>query len=192
LTLAAPTFTFASLHGGRERSVMSRRIVFVCTGNSCRSPLAEVLARRRYADLPLHFASAGTSAAAGEPASAGARAVAHELGLDLDAHRSAPLDASALAGADWVIGLTRTHAALVGARTTGAWPGAVGLLAAPGHDWRRQGPLVAGGDLAGLDVADPWQQDLDVYRRTAGDIDAKLAEWIGVFRELCAGRDCRS
>lgn len=171
---------------------MSRRIVFVCTGNSCRSPLAEALARHRYANLPLHFASAGISAVAGESASAGARAVAHELGLDLDAHRSVPLDASALAGADWVIGLTRTHAAVVSARTTGAWPGAVGLLAVPGHDWRRQGPVTAGGDPAGLDVADPWQQDLDAYRRTAGDIDAMLAEWAGVFRELCSEKDCRS
>jgi protein-tyrosine phosphatase len=192
LTLAAPTFTFASLHGGRERSVMSRRIVFVCTGNSCRSPLAEVLARHRYADLPVLFASAGTSAAAGEPASAGARAVAHELGLDLDAHRTAPLDAAALAGADWVIGLTRAHAALVSARITAVWPGAVGLLAAPGHDWRRQGPVSGGADQAGLDVADPWQQDLDAYRRAAGDIEAKVAAWVGVFRELCAGEDCRS
>lgn len=171
---------------------MSRRIVFVCTGNSCRSPLAEVLARRRYVDLPVLFASAGTAAASGEPASAGARAVARELGMDLDAHRSAPLDASALAGADWVIGLTRSHAALVCARTTAAWPGAVGLLAAPGHDWRRLGPVIVGMDPAGLNVADPWQQDLDAYRRAAGDIDAKLAQWDSVFRELCAGRDCRS
>lgn len=168
---------------------MSRRIVFVCTGNSCRSPLAEVLARHRYADLPLHFASAGTSAVAGDPASTGACAVAREWGLDLDAHRCAPLDASTLAGAAWVIGLTLSHAALVNARTTAAWPGAVGLLAVPGHDWRRLGPVTG---AAGLDVADPWQQDLDAYRRTAEDIDARLAGWHDVFRELCSGRDCRS
>ncbi len=167
---------------------MSRRIVFVCTGNSCRSPLAEVLARHRYAALPLIFASAGTDAVPGQPASDGARAVARELGLDLDAHRSAPVDASALAEAAWVIGLTRVHAALVRSRVTAAWPGAVGLLGAPGRDWRREGPLAAGPGSADPDVADPWQQDIDAYRRTAADIDRRLAAWGDVFRELCAGK----
>lgn len=168
---------------------MSRRIVFVCTGNSCRSPLAEVLARRRYADLPLRFASAGTAATAGGPASPGARAVARELGLDLDTHVSAGLDAAVLEGTDWVIGLTRTHAALVASRTTADWEGAVGVLGIPGHDWRALGPApVVAGD-PDTDVADPWQQDLDVYRRVAAQIDAALAKWSGAFLELCAERD---
>ncbi len=168
---------------------MSGRIVFVCTGNSCRSPLAEVMARHRYADLPLLFASAGTAAAVGGPASPGARAVARELGLDLDAHRSAALDAAVLSGVDWVIGLTRTHAALVGARTSAAWPGAVGVLGAPGHDWRRHGALVVADGAPDPDVPDPWQQDLDAYRRVAALIDEALRAWAPVFRELGAGRD---
>ena len=170
---------------------MPRRIVFVCTGNSCRSPLAEVLARARYADLPLIFASAGTSAVAGQPASAGALAVARELGLDLGGHRSTPLDAAAVAGADWVVGLTRAHAALLGRRLSPSWPGRVGLLGAAGRDWRREGPVDVGPGGADPDVADPWRGDLPTYRAAAAQIDAALAEWAGVFRELSAGKDGR-
>ena len=171
---------------------MPRRIVFVCTGNSCRSPLAEVLARARYADLPLIFASAGTDATAGQPASAEARLVARERGLDLEAHRSAPLDAAALADAVWLIGLTRTHAALLLRRAGPAWTGRVGLLGAPGRDWRCDGPLAVapGGDDP--DVPDPWRQDLAAYRRVGERIDRLLAGWSGVFREVCARRSGES
>jgi protein-tyrosine-phosphatase len=204
LTLAAPTFTFDGLQCGRERAVMPRRIVFVCTGNSCRSPLAEVLARARYADLPLIFASAGTGAVAGQPASGEARAVARERGLDLDAHRSAPVDAVAVVEADWLIGLTRVHAALLRQQVSAAWPGRIGLLGAPGRDWRRDGPPggtrdaadpdiadpdIADPDIADPDIADPWRQDLEAYRRTADRIDRRLASWSEVFSELCSRKD---
>lgn len=183
---------------------MPRRIVFVCTGNSCRSPLAEVLARARYADLPLIFASAGTDTVAGLPASVEARAVARERGLDLEAHRSAPVDAAAVAQAAWLIGLTRVHAALLLHRVSARWPGRIGLLGAPGRDWRRDGPLVvakgsgepaiadpglADPDFADPDVADPWRQDLDAYRRTGERIDRCLASWAEVFCELCLRKD---
>lgn len=164
---------------------MPRRIVFVCTGNSCRSPLAEVLARARYADLPLIFASAGTDAVAGQPASAEACAIARERGLDLEVHRSAPVDARVVADAAWVVGMTRAHAALLRARLSPRWPGRVGLLGIPGHDWRRQGPPAPVPAEADPDIADPWRQDLAVYRRTGEQIDAGLAAWSEVFRELC-------
>ncbi len=178
---------------------MPRRIVFVCTGNSCRSPLAEVLARARYADLPLIFASAGTEAVAGGPASVEARTVARERGLDLDAHRSAPVDAAAVAEAAWLIGLTRTHAALLLHRVSAEWPGRIGLLGAPGRDWRRDGPLeatpgsgdgvIAHPDIADPDIADPWRQDLETYRRTADRIDRWLAAWADVFARIRSRED---
>jgi protein-tyrosine-phosphatase len=199
LTLAPAAFTFDGLQRGRERADMPRRIVFVCTGNTCRSPLAEVLARSRYADLPLIFASAGTEAVSGQPASAGARAIARERGLDLDGHRSAPLDAAAVADAAWLIGLTRVHAALLHHRVSAEWPGRVGLLGAPGRDWRRDGPLVVtpgGGnaelvdpDNDGPDIADPWRGDLETYRRTSDRIDRRLALWAEVFCGLRSRKD---
>ncbi|MBK9473587.1 MAG: hypothetical protein IPO18_15150 [bacterium] len=152
--------------------------------------MAEVLARARYADLPLIFASAGTDAAAGQPASAEARAIARERGLDLEGHRSAPMDARAVADAAWVIGMTRMHAAVLRARLSPRWPGRVGLLGAPGLDWRTSdvsstAPGLTEQDIADSDIADPWRQDLATYRRTGEQIDAGLAAWAEVFREFC-------
>lgn len=168
---------------------MPRRIVFVCTGNSCRSPLAEVLARARYAELPLNFASAGTDASPGQPASEEARTVAREWGLDLEPHRSRPVDRAAVAGADWVIALTRTQALVLRQRLSVLWPGRVGLLGVPGCDWRQAALPAPGVGDADPDVADPWRQDLEAYRRTAARIDDLLVAWSDTFRELCAGRD---
>ena len=66
------------------------RVVFVCTGNTCRSPLAEVLARRIFAGhaLPVAVTSAGVAAAAGSPAAAEARQEAARRGLELEGHRA--------------------------------------------------------------------------------------------------------
>lgn len=180
---------------GRERPAMPRRIVFVCTGNSCRSPLAEVLARARYAELPLIFASAGTDAVAGQPASAGAIAVARERGLDLAHHRGMCLDAASLADAAWAIGMTRTHAAVLRARLSPGWPGRVGLLAQPGVDWRRGSPppdsAGADGEAASVDVPDPWQGPVESYRDVAVRIDELLAAWQDVFAAAGAAEEGR-
>ena len=66
------------------------QILFVCTGNTCRSPLAEAVARQviRSSGLDATVASAGIGAMDDEPASAMARAVARESGLDLESHRA--------------------------------------------------------------------------------------------------------
>lgn len=69
-----------------------RTVYFVCTGNTCRSPMAEALFRAELAraDLDARFeaASFGLAAAPGVPASRFAREAAAELGGDLSAHRS--------------------------------------------------------------------------------------------------------
>ncbi|MFO0096312.1 MAG: low molecular weight phosphatase family protein, partial [Gemmatimonadaceae bacterium] len=64
-------------------------LLFVCTGNTCRSPLAEVIARRQIAERQLPdvtVGSAGTSAWPDAPASDGALLVALEHGMDLGEH----------------------------------------------------------------------------------------------------------
>ena len=66
------------------------KILFVCCGNTCRSPFAEGLARRLAAErgLDVEFASAGRTAAEGDPSPPDAIAVAKEFGVDLSAHRA--------------------------------------------------------------------------------------------------------
>lgn len=88
------------------------RLLFVCTGNTCRSPMAEVIARRRAADLGYHgveVASAGVGAFEGSPASGGALRAAAAHDLDLHHHRASLLTEELAAGADLILTMSPGH-----------------------------------------------------------------------------------
>lgn len=95
-------------------------ILFICTGNTCRSPLAEALCKKVLAnrlhcavdELPQHgflVLSAGLAAMYGGPAAEDAQEVAGAMGADLSAHFSQPVSDELLAQADYVIAMTRSH-----------------------------------------------------------------------------------
>jgi protein-tyrosine phosphatase len=95
-------------------------IVFVCTGNTCRSPLAEALCKKQLADrlgcvpaeLPargFYVLSAGLAAMMGGPAAAEAVEAAGAYGADLAGHRSQPLTADLVAQADYLVAMTGGH-----------------------------------------------------------------------------------
>lgn len=88
------------------------RMLFVCTGNTCRSPLAEALARReaeRRGLAHLEVASAGVTAGGGAPASAGSIDAAEGVGLDLSLHASTQLTAEVVARADLILTMSPHH-----------------------------------------------------------------------------------
>lgn len=82
------------------------RILFVCTGNICRSPFAEAAAHQM-ADVDV--SSAGTVAVSGGPASRTGIAVAAEMGVDMTAHRASPLTRGLIADADIVYCMEEEH-----------------------------------------------------------------------------------
>ncbi len=95
-------------------------IVFVCTGNTCRSPMAETLCKIRLAamlgcnvddlsQLGFVVSSAGVSAYAGDGPTPEAVDVLRELGADLSDHRSQLLAVASAAKADHLIAMTRSH-----------------------------------------------------------------------------------
>lgn len=85
------------------------RILFVCSGNICRSPFAEGLARQLTDRPGFEFASAGTIALEGDPAARTGITVAAELGVDMGGHRATQLTAQVLATADLVYAMEQAH-----------------------------------------------------------------------------------
>ena len=95
---------------------MPYRIVFVCTGNTCRSPLAEVIARDLIRTRELEnmvVESAGIAAYPGDPASPEAINAAGDNGLDLTSHRSRPLSREVVDAADLILAMTPGHVTVV-------------------------------------------------------------------------------
>jgi len=86
-------------------------VVFVCTGNTCRSPMAAFVARGEWADLegPVQVESAGILAAPGAPASNHAAFVVGERGGDLTSHAARPVDRDLVERADLLVTMTRSH-----------------------------------------------------------------------------------
>lgn len=91
---------------------MKKNILFVCTGNTCRSPMAEALLRQK-AGNRYDVRSAGISALAGQPAAEPADQALAELNIPLK-HRSRPIDKSLVEWADLILTMTQHQKAVVG------------------------------------------------------------------------------
>jgi protein-tyrosine phosphatase len=152
------------------RAVAGLRIAFVCTGNTCRSPMAEGLARKLLAErlsvrgdelaqFGFELRSLGVQAASGEPAAKHALAVLKEQGVDLSGHESRAAAAEDLSRFEHVYCMTRGHRAALAA----ALP--------PGKD--RNVELL---DPAGRDIPDPIGGTREDYQRAADTITACLVQ----------------
>src|SRR5271157_40048 len=87
-----------------------KTILFVCTGNVCRSPMAEGLFRRAsQGHGQYRVLSAGLGATPGQPPSPFAVQAVKELGIDISAQRSHPLTAELVQQADYIFGMTHSH-----------------------------------------------------------------------------------
>jgi protein-tyrosine-phosphatase len=140
---------------------MTQKILLVCTGNICRSPLAEALLRRTLEQRGVDgvsVTSAGTGAWDGAPASEGAYLVGLERGLDLSGHRARLLTRELVEEADLILTMARHHRARVDEL------GGEGRVFVLGEYGGREG------DEA--EVSDPFGGDLDVYRDTCAELEA--------------------
>lgn len=90
-----------------------KKILFVCTGNTCRSPMAEHIARRLLERKGLKgeiaVASAGLAALPGAPASAEARDVLAGMGIDLSRHQAVQLNRKQVEEADLIFTMTASQ-----------------------------------------------------------------------------------
>src|ERR1700732_3513156 len=87
-----------------------KTVLFVCTGNVCRSPMAEGLFRKMIAGRSdLKVSSAGVSTYPGQSPSPHAVEVLAQVGIDISATRSKPLTERLVQEATWIIAMTRSH-----------------------------------------------------------------------------------
>jgi protein-tyrosine phosphatase len=160
------------------RRLASLMVIFVCTGNTCRSPMAELLMRARLAqflkckideldDRGVMVISAGIAAAPGCPPTSEASQVMRERGLDLSRHEAQPLTDQLVRHADVIITMTHSHMLSIVER----WPNAVDrvFMLLPDRS----------------DVADPIGQTVGAYRDCAEQITAGVSHHADqLLREL--------
>jgi protein-tyrosine phosphatase len=155
------------------------RVLFVCSGNTCRSPLAAALAARQVeagaTSRRIQVSSAGTGAWAGAPASDGSARAAQRHGLDLSHHRASPLDGDAVQAADLILVMAPHH---LGAAERLGGAGKSHLLSAYARG--------AGDPLGGDPVSDPFGGDDEVYEATFRELDDLVGRAVD---RLVAGLD---
>ncbi len=146
-------------------------VLFVCTGNTCRSPMALAAAKKiasgneRFKGFS--FDSAGTDAPEGFPASQGAIAAMREAGADLSAHRSKRFTAELAEWADVIFAMERRH---------------IAAMSEVSPDSRRKMRVLSEYSATGGGIPDPFGAGMEVYRAArdgiAGAVEKALEKLV--------------
>ena len=143
-----------------------KRLLTVCIGNICRSPLAEVALRRALGD-GWQVSSAGLQALVGVPADPTSQAIAREQGLDLSGHRAQQLTAWMTQQHDVILVMEDAHTRML-------------LQMAP----TARGKVFRLGHVRGYDIADPYHQPREAFDTAWAGIAQGVDDWVPRLRRL--------
>jgi len=155
-------------------------ILFLCAGNTCRSPMAKGfmkdLAR---SDPDIVVQSAGLSASNGQPASRYSIDAMKEIGIDISSHSSQPISEKLIEDSSIIFVMTRGHLHHL-------------LALYPSPKLTEKVFLVNEFNIdkfAGChDVLDPYGQDMEIYRQTRNELQLSIASIYQRVREMVVMR----
>src|SRR5690554_5121461 len=141
-----------------------KKVLFVCTGNTCRSPMAEGIFKKlieeRGFSRDIQVESAGLAVLGKSAANLNALKAMEEMGIDISQHSSRGLTSELLDSADIILTMTQGHKGQI-------------LMAMP-QVKDKVYTLLELIDQEGLDIVDPFGMDLDTYKKTAQELEVSI------------------
>lgn len=144
---------------------MIRRILVVCIGNICRSPMAEGLLKRALPDMQI--SSAGLDALVGYGADPIAVQIMSEQGIDISAHRARALTDALTRGSDLILTMDIQQQQHI----------------STGYPYTR-GKVFRLGEFMKQDIPDPYRQSTEVFRATFALVASGSSAWVKRINDI--------